>query len=190
MGRFACLVADALDVEGTSLRSSSSGSASGSGAAGLAASPPPPRYGLPPGLPAPIAASQAAAAAEGRVELGPLVGLLTSLFFPPAMRQNYAASYAGGGLLGAVVIDTMGEFVPPRRKPMPNGTIRCGQRLLAALLRFCALPGRGLLLSCSCWPSLVVFMPASVPWPSAHDACLHAACYAPLIMNTETQPAL
>ena len=137
MGRFACLVADALDVEGTSLRSSSgsssedasstsSSSASAGGAAGLGAPPPPPRYGLPPGLPAPIAASQAAAAAEGRVELGPLVGLLTSLFFPPAMRQNYAASYAGGGLLGAVVIDTMGEFVPPKRRRMPNGTVRCG----------------------------------------------------------------
>jgi ribosomal protein S18 acetylase RimI-like enzyme len=40
------------------------------------------------------------------------------------MRKNYASSYAGGGLLGAVVIDTMGEFVPPKRRRMPNGTIR------------------------------------------------------------------
>ena len=146
MGRFACLVADARDPEGSSLCSSSSssdseeaaasavatgtssagGGGSSSSAAALSAAVPAPRYGLPPGLPAPIAATQAAAAAEGRVELGPLVGMLVSTFFPESMRQNYAASYAGGGLLGAVVIDTMGEFVPPKKRRMPNGTIRCG----------------------------------------------------------------
>lgn len=99
-------------------------------------------------MPAPIAATQAAAAAEGRVELGPLVGFLVSTFFPEPMRQNYAASYAGGGLLGAVVIDTMGEFIPPKQRRMPNGTIRCASfpgsaSRAAALLRMAKL-------ACSC----------------------------------------
>lgn len=82
----------------------------------------------PPGLPAAIAASQAAAAAQGRVDLGLVVDWFIGLFWPAYLRVNYASTYAARGLVGAVVIDTMGEFVPPKRRRMPNGTIRCVER--------------------------------------------------------------
>ncbi|KAL4425296.1 hypothetical protein ABPG75_009312 [Micractinium tetrahymenae] len=59
-----------------------------------------------------------------RVDLGPLVAALVRLLFPPSMRQDYGASYSAGGLCGAVVIDTLGDYVPPRRTRMPNGTTR------------------------------------------------------------------
>lgn len=118
------------DEDGSSGSDRSSSSSFGSsaavaaGPAALSAAAGGRSYRLPPGLPAAVAATQEAAAAEGRVELGPLVDWFVNLFWPKYMCVNYASSYAGGGLLGAVVIDTMGEFVPPRRKEMPNGTVR------------------------------------------------------------------
>lgn len=65
-----------------------------------------------------------AGARADSVDLGPLVAALVRLAFPPAMRQDYGASYSAGGLCGTVVVDTLGDFVPPKRRRMPNGTVR------------------------------------------------------------------
>jgi hypothetical protein len=57
------------------------------------------------------------------VDMGPLVDLLVR-FFPSRMRQRYATTYQAGGLRGMVVLDNMGQALPPKRKEMPNGTVR------------------------------------------------------------------
>ena len=124
VGRFACLVAEGRSSLWGSGSSSSGGDGAGSSsaigeqagaAAALSAATTSGGGGdgsggglvPPPCLPGPVAASQAAAAAQGRVDLGPLADWFVGLFWPAYLRVNYAASYAGGGVLGAVTIDTM-----------------------------------------------------------------------------------
>lgn len=140
--RFLCLVAEA-GPGSNSL--SGAGSESVAAANGTSSSRSSQATASDPGMPAagadPAAAGAAAAGASGSrvavrdfltpagaqadsVDLGPLMAALVRLAFPPAMRQDYGASYSAGGLRGAVVVDTFGDFVPPKRRRMPNGTIR------------------------------------------------------------------
>lgn len=147
--RFLCLVAEALPSSSSSSQSSDGGedsqlaaASSGSSVSQAADSP-----GSHAARPLQAAAEAAAAASSGgggparvavrdfltpagaqadSVDLGPLVAALARLAFPPSMRQDYGASYSSAGLCGAVVIDTLGDFVPPKRRRMPNGTLRCG----------------------------------------------------------------
>ncbi|KAL4418803.1 hypothetical protein ABPG77_010212 [Micractinium sp. CCAP 211/92] len=147
--RFLCLVAEAPSSSSSSSSSQSSdggedsqsaAASSGSSVSQAADSP-----GSHAARPMQAAAEAAAAAGSGgggparvavrdfltpagaqadSVDLGPLVAALVRLAFPPSMRQDYGASYSSAGLCGAVVIDTLGDFVPPKRRRMPNGTLR------------------------------------------------------------------
>ena len=56
-----------------------------------------------------------------RVDLGPLADFIVSLVLPPSMQQNYASTYAAGGLRGAVVLDSFGEHLPPKQARTPSG---------------------------------------------------------------------
>ncbi|KAI3434947.1 hypothetical protein D9Q98_003001 [Chlorella vulgaris] len=151
LGSFTCLVAEAPQLPGTAARSTSSfdsgsdsstsSSSSREQAVGAAAASSPTGA-----LSAPFVAagsgnkaspSAAALALPVRkksaifpsvsgaeeVDMGPLVDLLVR-FFPSRMRQRYATTYQAGGLRGMVVLDNMGQALPPKRKEMPNGTVR------------------------------------------------------------------
>ena len=56
--------------------------------------------------------------------LGFLVDTITNVLFPPSMKENYATEYASAGILGAVVIDTLLEHIPPKRSNINGGYIR------------------------------------------------------------------
>lgn len=57
--------------------------------------------------------------------LGFLMDALATAVLPPGMRENYAARHAAAGVLGAVVIDTFLEHVPPRRgSSAPGGVVQ------------------------------------------------------------------
>ena len=107
-----------------------------------------------------------AGARADRVDLGPLTGGIVNTLFPPAMRQNYGTSYTTGGLCGVVVIDTFGDFVPPRRTRMPNGTMRwvSGAVVLEG-------GGRGPIRLTDGWP-------ASNSWERVAPCCCGGCCCA------------
>ena len=56
--------------------------------------------------------------------LGFFVDTLSKFILTPSMKENYGASHAEAGVLGAVVVDTYLEFVPPKRSTVNGGMIR------------------------------------------------------------------
>ena len=54
---------------------------------------------------------------------GFLLDVLVQWMLPESMRTNYAVPYASAGILGAVMIDTLGEHIPPKRKTV-RGIVR------------------------------------------------------------------
>jgi ribosomal protein S18 acetylase RimI-like enzyme len=56
--------------------------------------------------------------------LGYFVDLITDFLFPPSMKENYATEYSTAGILGAVVVDTLLEHIPPKRSNIKGGYIR------------------------------------------------------------------
>lgn len=57
------------------------------------------------------------------IDLGLLVGTIVQLLLPPSMRQNCGANHVAAGVLGAVVLDTMLEHVPPKKNAIVNGRV-------------------------------------------------------------------
>ncbi|KAL4516798.1 hypothetical protein Ndes2437B_g00905 [Nannochloris sp. 'desiccata'] len=56
--------------------------------------------------------------------LGFFVDTIANVLFPTSMKENYAAEYTTAGILGAVVIDTLLEHIPPKRSNINGGYIR------------------------------------------------------------------
>ncbi|KAL4854556.1 hypothetical protein ACK3TF_004720 [Chlorella vulgaris] len=147
LGSFTCLVAEAPQLPGSAVRSTSSSDSSTSSSSNrkqavgaAAASSPTGALSAPfvaAGSASEVVPSAAALTLPVRkksaifpsvsgaeeVDMGPLVDLLVR-FFPSRMRQRYATTYQAGGLRGMVVLDNMGQALPPKRKEMPNGTVR------------------------------------------------------------------
>ena len=60
--------------------------------------------------------------------LGFLVDVLSKTILPPSLRENYATHHATAGILGAVVIDTICEYVPTKRTVTHGGVVRDKKR--------------------------------------------------------------
>lgn len=64
-----------------------------------------------------------------------LVDLAVRLTFTPLLRQRLGRSHAAAGVWGAVTIDTLADFIPPRREHK-YGVTRCGSLIC------CSSPAR------------------------------------------------
>jgi ribosomal protein S18 acetylase RimI-like enzyme len=62
-----------------------------------------------------------------RAQLGALVEALVGWFFPASMQENLGQRYASAGVMGAIVVDTLGDHVPPRRVDV-RGVVRQQRR--------------------------------------------------------------
>ena len=63
-----------------------------------------------------------------------IIDMIVKLSLPIQALENYGSTAGEHGIVGAVVIDTMGDHVPPRRKPSPLSSTMSS--MLSPLLSF------------------------------------------------------